>query len=248
MEEAEGATGSEDDLTLKRTTSQSEEFHLCRETTSSEFTTLECPDPDQEHVGLQTNDNTPSPQLTNDNSSSGIDVHSHPDDTDPLDPNVDSQGFLRLPPALARYGPGGRTHIRGLSMDSGKDAVLLSDRSHNTVCRQFSSASVSLFILVVSIHLSMHTYKHVSLYQATMTSSKSDLEAKEGQIPNESNFLEFVSLLGSLSTRAGGASTQEDEGPERKEEVGAAEEGESQQEGLFLYLHPLHLHVLYGQS
>ncbi|XP_051275744.1 pecanex-like protein 1 isoform X2 [Dicentrarchus labrax] len=192
VEEGEEATVSEDDPTLKQTTSQSEEFHMCRETTSSEFTTLECQDPDQEHVGLQmTNDSTPSPQLTNDNSSSGIDVNSHPDDTDPLDPNVDSQGFLRLPPALGRYGPGGRTHIRGLSMDSGKDAVLLSDRSHNTT---------------------------------TMTSSKSDLEAKEGQIPNESNFLEFVSLLGSLSTRAAGASTQEDERPERKEEVGAAEE------------------------
>ncbi|XP_027133563.1 pecanex-like protein 1 isoform X2 [Larimichthys crocea] len=192
MEDGEEATVLEDDSTLKHTTSQSEEFHLCRETTSSEFTTLECPDPEQEHVGLQmTNDSTPSPQLTNDNSSSGIDVHSHPDDTDPLDPNVDSQGFLRLPPALARYGPGGRTHIRGLSMDSGKDAVLLSGRSHNTT---------------------------------TMTSSKSDLEAKEGQIPNESNFLEFVSLLGSLSTRAGGASAQEDDGPECKEEAGAAEE------------------------
>uniref|UniRef100_A0A3Q0REG4 Pecanex-like protein n=1 Tax=Amphilophus citrinellus TaxID=61819 RepID=A0A3Q0REG4_AMPCI len=46
--------------------------------------------------------------------------------------------------------------------------------------------------------------------QTTMTSSKSDLEAKEGQIPNESNFLEFVSLLGSLSTRGGGGSTQEE--------------------------------------
>lgn len=69
-----------------------------------------------------------------------------------------------------------------------------------------------------------------------MTTSKSDLEAKEGQIPNESNFLEFVSLLGYLSTRGGGASTQEDGGPERKEEVGTAEGGESQQEGLFLYL------------
>ncbi|XP_042358651.1 pecanex-like protein 2 [Plectropomus leopardus] len=200
MEEGEEGISSEDELTPKQQpTSQSEEFHLCRETTTSESTTLECPDPDQGHVGLQTtDDSTPSPQLTNDNSSSGIDVHSHHDDTDPLDPNVDSQGFLRLPPALARYGPGGRTHIRGLSMDSGKDAVLLSDRSHNTT---------------------------------TMTSSKSDLEAKEGQIPNESNFLEFVSLLGSLSTRGGGASsTQEDERPERKEEVAAAEEGEAQQE------------------
>lgn len=61
--------------------------------------------------------------------------------------------------------------------------------------------------------------------QATMTSSKSDLEAKEGQIPNESNFLEFVSLLGSLSTRGGGGSTHEEEKPERKEEVEATDEG-----------------------
>uniref|UniRef100_A0A3B4XQL6 Pecanex-like protein n=1 Tax=Seriola lalandi dorsalis TaxID=1841481 RepID=A0A3B4XQL6_SERLL len=68
------------------------------------------------------------------------------------------------------------------------------------------------------------------LYNTTMTSSKSDLEAKEGQIPNESNFLEFVSLLGSLSIRGGGASTQEEEGPERKKEVGATEEGDSQQD------------------
>ncbi|XP_029377036.1 pecanex-like protein 2 [Echeneis naucrates] len=190
-QEGEEAASSEDDPTLKLQQTTSEEFHLCKETTSDESATLECPDPGHEHLGLQMlTDSTPSPQLTNDNSSSGIDVHSHPDDTDPLDHNVDSHGFLRLPPALGRYGPGGRTHIRGLSMDSGKDAVLLSDRSHST----------------------------------TMTSSKSDLEAKEGQIPNESNFLEFVSLLGSLSTRAGGASTQEDEGLERKQEVGAAEE------------------------
>ncbi|XP_068575808.1 pecanex-like protein 2 isoform X3 [Cebidichthys violaceus] len=191
--EREEAADSEDDPSPKQqqTASQSEEFHLCRETTTSESTTLDCPDPDQEHLGVQiTDDSTQSPQLTNDNSSSGIDVHSHHDDTDPLDPNVDSQGFLRLPAALGRYGLGGRTHIRGLSMDSGKDAVLLSDRSHITM----------------------------------MTSSKSDLEAKEGQIPNESNFLEFVSLLGSLSTRGGGASTQEDKRPERKEEAEAAEE------------------------
>jgi len=134
-EEGEETTDSEENHTpkLQKTTSQSEEFHLCRETTSSESTTLGCPD--QEHHGLQmTTDSTPSPQLTNDNSSSGIDVHSHPDDTDPLEPNIDSQGFLRLPQTVGRYGPGGRTHIRGLSMDSGKDAVLLSDRSHNPVC------------------------------------------------------------------------------------------------------------------
>lgn len=73
-----------------------------------------------------------------------------------------------------------------------------------------------------------------------MTSSKSDLEAKEGQIPNESNFLEFVSLLGSLSTRGVGASTQEEEGPEIKEEAGASEASECQQKGLFLHCLGMH--------
>lgn len=64
-----------------------------------------------------------------------------------------------------------------------------------------------------------------------MTTSKSDLEAKEGQIPNESNFLEFVSLLGSLSSRAGGSSTQEDQSAESKE---APQEADSQLTGWFL--------------
>lgn len=68
-----------------------------------------------------------------------------------------------------------------------------------------------------------------------MTTSKSDLEAKEGQIPNESNFLEFVSLLGSLSTRAGGSSTQEDQGAECKEETEATKEADPQQTGRLLY-------------
>lgn len=63
-----------------------------------------------------------------------------------------------------------------------------------------------------------------------MTTSKSDLEAKEGQPPNESNFLEFVSLLGSLSTRAGGSSMQEE--AECKEENG----DESKQAGECFYL------------
>lgn len=58
-----------------------------------------------------------------------------------------------------------------------------------------------------------------------MTNSKSDLEAKEGQIPNESNFLEFVSLLGSLSMRGGGGSTQEEEQKGSREKMDAEEEG-----------------------
>uniref|UniRef100_A0A8C6K7C9 Pecanex-like protein n=1 Tax=Nothobranchius furzeri TaxID=105023 RepID=A0A8C6K7C9_NOTFU len=142
----EGATGSEDDDPMPKqqlTMSQSEEFHLCRETTSSESTILECPEPDREH-------------------------------------------------SIGRYGPDGRTHIRGLSMDSGKD--LLSERSHSTT---------------------------------TMTSSKSDLEAKEGQIPNESNFLEFIALLGSISMRGGGASMQEEEVKENKEKSDTKEEAVS---------------------
>ncbi|KAG7256526.1 hypothetical protein CRUP_014524, partial [Coryphaenoides rupestris] len=167
----EGA-GSDDEPSprLSQSSNHSEEFHLCRETTSSDSTVIERRPPDQQHLGLQlsdndesctqlSHDNVLSPLLTNDNSSSGVDVHSHHDDSNPPELSVDSEGFLRLPvAALGRYGPGGRTHIRGLSMDSGKDAVLLTERSQNTT---------------------------------VMTSSKSDLEAKEGQIPNESNFLEF---------------------------------------------------------
>uniref|UniRef100_A0AAR2J3Y4 Pecanex-like protein n=1 Tax=Pygocentrus nattereri TaxID=42514 RepID=A0AAR2J3Y4_PYGNA len=97
----------------------------------------------------------PSPQLTY-NSSSGIDVRSHPDENDPTELKV---------------GAGGRTHVRGLSIDSGRDAVLIGNRDKDK--------------------------------PQTMTSSKSDLEAKEGQLPNESNFVEFVSLLESISSTRG---------------------------------------------
>lgn len=161
-EEGEEASGSEKEDTtpkLQRTTSQSQEFHLCRETSSPESSTLlEHPDPDQECHGLQT-DSTSSPQLMNDNSSSGIDVHSHPDDTDPLEPNVDSRGFLRLPPAMGRYGPGGRTHIRGLSMDSGTD--LLSERTHNTVRSAPSPASV---FVIIKTKIHSHSFIFISLH------------------------------------------------------------------------------------
>lgn len=110
-----------------------------------------------------TNDSTQSPHLTHNNSSSGIDVRSHPDDTDPLEPHADSHGFLRLPPALARYGPGGRTHIRGLSMDSGKDAVLLSDHSHNTVCWQCYSVSFPLCLFYLSPSTCPSTHTKISI-------------------------------------------------------------------------------------
>lgn len=119
LEQEEG-----DNSTLRQTTSLSEEFHLCRETASPE-----CSDVDQRHAGLQkSRDGTAAPQPTNEDGSSDA------DNTDAPQQSLDSRAFLRLPPTLARCGPGGRTHIRGLSMDSGKDAVLLSDHSHHTVC------------------------------------------------------------------------------------------------------------------
>ncbi|XP_019715526.1 pecanex-like protein 2 [Hippocampus comes] len=177
---------SKDELTLRQMESQSEEFYLCKDTVSSQSATSGCLLPGGEQALV-------SMPHTNNNTSSGVDVcsHFHPDDTDTPISSTDPQGFLRLPPALGRYGPGGRMHLRGLSMDSGKDAVLLSDRSQNTT---------------------------------TMTTSKSDLEAKEGQIPNESKFLEFVSLLESLSARG---STKE-EGSDLQPDVGTSVETEKQ--------------------
>uniref|UniRef100_A0A8C8MBJ1 Pecanex-like protein n=1 Tax=Oncorhynchus tshawytscha TaxID=74940 RepID=A0A8C8MBJ1_ONCTS len=142
---------------------------ITKELMSSDSAALDCRDP------------TPL-STTPDNSSSGIDIHSHPDENDPPDLNVDADGFLRIPSTFRKYGPGGRTHVRGLSMDSGKDAVLIADRSQNR--------------------------------QTTMTSSKSDLEAKEGQIPNETNFVEFVSLLESINSTRGASGNPPEEATE----------------------------------
>ncbi|KAG8516599.1 Pecanex-like protein 2, partial [Galemys pyrenaicus] len=48
--------------------------------------------------------------------------------------------------------------------------------------------------------LSKSSTEMINDKEKTIPTSKSDLEAKEGQIPNESNFLEFVSLLESINT------------------------------------------------
>uniref|UniRef100_UPI00398E9F92 pecanex-like protein 1 n=1 Tax=Pristiophorus japonicus TaxID=55135 RepID=UPI00398E9F92 len=64
-----------------------------------------------------------------------------------------------------------QTHIRVLSADGGAD-VVLSRTSRGSTSHQ----------------------------GRTLTTSKSDLEAKEGQIPNESNFIEFISLLESINS------------------------------------------------
>ncbi|XP_066534580.1 pecanex-like protein 2 isoform X2 [Hoplias malabaricus] len=125
-----------------------------------------------------------SPQLTY-NSSSGIDVHSHQDGNDLTEMKSDTDGFLQIPCGLGRVGSGGRMHVRGLSIDSGRDAVLIGNRGRDK--------------------------------PQTMTSSKSDLEAKEGQLPNESNFVEFVSMLESISSTRGGGGKQTEEGPKEDE-------------------------------
>lgn len=127
-----------------------------------------------------------SPLMTN-NSSSGIDVNSHPDESDPPELKLDADGFLQIPSAYMRCTQSGRTHARGLSIDSGRDAVLISYKAKDKL--------------------------------GTMTSSKSDLEAKEGQIPNESNFVEFVSLLESInSIKFGGGNEAEEEDEEKNGE------------------------------
>ncbi|XP_004854701.2 pecanex-like protein 2 [Heterocephalus glaber] len=58
------------------------------------------------------------------------------------------------------------------------------------------------------VFLSRSSMDVVSDKEKTIPTSKSDLEAKEGQIPNESNFLEFVSLLESINTSKVVTSTQ----------------------------------------
>uniref|UniRef100_K7FPR4 Uncharacterized protein n=1 Tax=Pelodiscus sinensis TaxID=13735 RepID=K7FPR4_PELSI len=72
-----------------------------------------------------------------------------------------------------------KRHIRVLSVDSGTD-----------------------------IFLSKNSMEIISDKEKMLPTSKSDLEAKEGQIPNESNFLEFVSLLESINTTKVTASNQ----------------------------------------
>eukprot|EP00063_Salmo_salar_P060555 XP_014035390.1 PREDICTED: pecanex-like protein 2 isoform X1 [Salmo salar] len=185
--ESEGEPLSEADSAQLQTPSP--DGQITKELMSADSAALDCRDLEYNEADLE----HPSPQLTTaDNSSSGIDVHSHPDENDPPDLNVDADGFLRIPSMFRKYGPGGRTHVRGLSMDSGKDAVLIADRSQNK--------------------------------QTTMTSSKSDLEAKEGQIPNESNFVEFVSLLESINSTRGASGSENPPEEKTNEEDRAMEE------------------------
>ncbi|XP_028623600.1 pecanex-like protein 2 [Grammomys surdaster] len=86
------------------------------------------------------------------------------------EPEGNREGQGNLDPASCKSSHEKR-HTRVLSVDSGTDVFL--SRSAKEV---------------------------VSDGEKPIPTSKSDLEAKEGEIPNESNFLEFVSLLESIST------------------------------------------------
>lgn len=70
------------------------------------------------------------------------------------------------------------------------------------------------------VFLSESSTEVINDKEKTMPTSKSDLEAKEGQIPSESNFLEFVSLLESISTSKVVAPSQRNRPAEPAKEMG----------------------------
>ncbi|XP_036684519.1 pecanex-like protein 2 isoform X4 [Balaenoptera musculus] len=100
------------------------------------------------------------------------------------------EGQAHLDPSSCRTSQDKR-HSQALSVDSGTDVFLSK-----------SSAEV------------------INDKEQTMPTSKSDLEAKEGQIPNESNFLEFVSLLESMNTSKVVVSNQRNEPAEQSRDSG----------------------------
>ncbi|KAM6219585.1 pecanex-like protein 2 [Rhynchocyon petersi] len=125
---------------------------------------------------------------------SSISPKDHCEATSPPMPTVASvteggkEGQASLDPSDCKSNHEKR-HARVLSVDSGTDVFLSK-----------SSAEV------------------VSDKEKTMPTSKSDLEAKEGQIPNESNFLEFVSLLESINTSKAAAGNRVNDDTEGNEE------------------------------
>ncbi|XP_057593490.1 pecanex-like protein 2 isoform X5 [Hippopotamus amphibius kiboko] len=109
------------------------------------------------------------------------------------------EGQANLDPSSCRTSQEKR-HARVLSVDSGTDVFLSKSSAEMTNDKE-----------------------------QTMPTSKSDLEAKEGQIPNESNFLEFVSLLESINTSKVVVSNQRDELAEQNKDSGLPGDNGSQE-------------------
>ncbi|XP_039104764.1 pecanex-like protein 2 [Hyaena hyaena] len=93
-----------------------------------------------------------------------------------------------------------KRHTRVLSVDSGTDVFLSK-----------SSAEI------------------IGDKEKTIPTSKSDLEAKEGQMPNESNFLQFVSLLESINTSKLAASNERNGVVEQNKDRGLLRDNCSQE-------------------
>ncbi|XP_037676947.1 pecanex-like protein 2 isoform X1 [Choloepus didactylus] len=100
------------------------------------------------------------------------------------------EGHAKLDPSSCKISHE-KKHARVLSMDSGTDVFL-------------GKSSTEI----------------INDKEKTIPTSKSDLEAKEGQMPNESNFLEFVSMLESINTSKVVASNQSNGSAEPKNESG----------------------------
>ncbi|KAM8819372.1 pecanex-like protein 2 [Rhynchonycteris naso] len=80
-----------------------------------------------------------------------------------------------------------------------------------------------------TVVLSKSSIEVVTNKEKTIPTSKSDLEAKEGQTPNESNFLEFVSLLESISSSKVVPPSQRHSPAEPDKETGLVRDNGSQE-------------------
>ncbi|XP_054432728.1 pecanex-like protein 2 [Pteronotus mesoamericanus] len=109
------------------------------------------------------------------------------------------EGQASLDPSSCKTGHEKR-HARVLSVDSGTDVI-------------FSKSSTEI----------------TNDKEKAIPTSKSDLEAKEGQTPNESNFLEFVSLLESINTSKGVAPSPRNGPAEPDRETGLLRDNCSQE-------------------
>ncbi|XP_077024470.1 pecanex-like protein 2 isoform X2 [Tamandua tetradactyla] len=105
-------------------------------------------------------------------------------------PEGEKEGHANLDPFSCKTSHEKR-HARVLSVDSGTD-----------------------------VFLGKNSTEIITDKEKTIPTSKSDLEAKEGQMPNESNFLEFVSLLESINTSKVVASNQSNGSAEPSKESG----------------------------
>ncbi|KAM9211743.1 pecanex-like protein 2 [Dugong dugon] len=123
-----------------------------------------------------------------------------------LSPKDHCEATPLLTPNMASEAAGGKEAQANLDPSSCKNSH---EKSHARVLSVGSATDV---------FLSKSSAEIASDKEKTIPTSKSDLEAKEGQIPNESNFLEFVSLLESINTSKVVAANQSNGSAEQNKE------------------------------